>query len=1086
MASGEMADLIRKTDWSTTPLGPRDGWPQSLRTVTNLVLASSFPVAILWGSELIFIYNDGYRIIAGDKHPQALGRSTRDIWSEVWEFNRPILEEVMTRGETVHLEDQLFRISRHGCMEDAYFTLSYSPIRSEGGRIGGTLIILLETTKAKEQTLRLLETVREEKDRLASLIGSISDEVWFADMEKQFTLANPSARREFGIKENKLIEVEKLAHALEVYNPDGTPRAVEEAPPLRALRGEVVMNQEEIIRTPATGELRHRQVSSTPVRNAAGAIIGSVSVVRDITALKQAERALLESEQRYRAIGESIDFGMWVCAPDGRNVYASDSFLKLVGLTQEQCSNFGWGDVLHPEDAERTIAAWRECVRTEGTWDIEHRFRGVDGRWHPILARGVPVRDENGLIKCWAGINLDISKQKQAEDSIRKANAELEQRVQERTAKLTEALQTLRQTGAYTRSLIEASLDPLVTIGRDGTITDVNAATETATGRARQELIGTDFSTYFTEPEKARTGYLQVFKEGSVRDYPLEICHRDGRTIPVLYNAALYRDEAGQVVGIFAAARDITKRIRTEKALRRSEQEFRTLAETVPQIVWATRPDGCNIYFNQKWVDYTGLTLEESYGHGWNTPFHPDDRQRAWEAWKHATQDDAPYSLECRLRRADGIYRWWLIRGEPMRDANGEILKWFGTCTDIEDLKQASEQLRRITSELMIAEQRERQRLAQVLHDGLQQILVAAKFRLAYVPRSKNVRHATDEVIELIDTAIETSRSLTAELSPPILLQRDLFLALEWLARWMHDKYELEVTLLAVKKIEPLKEEISLLLFQAARELLFNVVKHAGVKAARVQVNQLGGHILMTIEDEGTGFEPNQLRAEGGHSGGIGLFGIRERLLYVGGHMEIDSVPGQGSRFKLIVPYSSIAVETDQPSAKQVLVSVAVSAQLEGKPADATRKIRIVLVDDHMVVRQGLAGLLRMEPDFEIAGEASDGESAVGLIRAVRPDIVLMDISMPGMDGVQATRIIHEELPDICIIGLSMFQEGEQQAAMREAGAVNYLTKSGPSETLVEAIRTCVRVSGNSYVDKPANRVEPKRDVNAIPSQPKC
>ena len=98
--------------------------------------------------------------------------------------------------------------------------------------------------------------------------------------------------------------------------------------------------------------------------------------------------------------------------------------------------------------------------------------------------------------------------------SIRKANAELEQRVQERTAELTEALQTLRQTGAYTRSLIEASLDPLVTIGRDGTITDVNAATETATGRVRQELIGTDFSTYFTEPEKARTGYLQVFRDG--------------------------------------------------------------------------------------------------------------------------------------------------------------------------------------------------------------------------------------------------------------------------------------------------------------------------------------------------------------------------------------------------------------------------------------------------------------------------------------------------------------------------------------------------------------------------------------------
>ena len=127
----------------------------------------------------------------------------------------------------------------------------------------------------------------------------------------------------------------------------------------------------------------------------------------------------------------------------------------------------------------------------------------------------------------------------------------------------------------------------------------------------------------------------------------------------------------------------------SEAALRLSEQEFRTLAEAMPQIVWATRPDGWNIYFNQQWVDYTGLTMEQSYGHGWNTPFHPDDRQRAWDAWQQATQHSERYSLECRLRRADGVYRWWLVRGEPMRGAKGEILKWFGTCTDIEEIKRA-------------------------------------------------------------------------------------------------------------------------------------------------------------------------------------------------------------------------------------------------------------------------------------------------------------------------------------------------------------------------------------------------------------
>ena len=122
--------------------------------------------------------------------------------------------------------------------------------------------------------------------------------------------------------------------------------------------------------------------------------------------------------------------------------------------------------------------------------------------------------------------------------------------------------------------------------------------------------------------------------------------------------------------------------------------EFSLLADAIPQIVWMTRPDGSNFYFNQQWVDYTGLTLEESSGAGWNKPFHPDDRQRAWDAWKDATGGRGTYSLECRLRRADGVYKWWLIRGNPVLDAQGTVLNWIGTCTDIEQIKSTGAALR--------------------------------------------------------------------------------------------------------------------------------------------------------------------------------------------------------------------------------------------------------------------------------------------------------------------------------------------------------------------------------------------------------
>jgi len=190
-----------------------------------------------------------------------------------------------------------------------------------------------------------------------------------------------------------------------------------------------------------------------------------------------------------------------------------------------------------------------------------------------------------------------------------------------------------------------------------------------------------------------RSGVHHTSRDAIDRGAQYDIEHRvqrdDGEVRWVHERALVERDADGCPIRMFGTVQDVTDRHLAMEALRASDTEFRLLAEAMPQIVWVTRPDGGNVYFNQQWVDYTGLTLAESLGDGWNRPFHPDDKQRAWKAWQNATTTIGTYALECRLRRADGAYRWWLIRGVPIRDAHGHVVKWFGTCTDIEELKGA-------------------------------------------------------------------------------------------------------------------------------------------------------------------------------------------------------------------------------------------------------------------------------------------------------------------------------------------------------------------------------------------------------------
>jgi signal transduction histidine kinase/CheY-like chemotaxis protein len=377
----------------------------------------------------------------------------------------------------------------------------------------------------------------------------------------------------------------------------------------------------------------------------------------------------------------------------------------------------------------------------------------------------------------------------------------------------------------------------------------------------------------------------------------------------------------------------------------------------------------------------------------------------------------------------------------------------------VEVLQQRSEQLRALTGEITLVEQRERKRLAQIVHDHLQQSLVGAKYRLSVVRADgpPEIQDSALAIEQLLDECLATARALTAELSPPMLNEEGLTGGLQWLGRWMSKRHGLTVELSGTALIPVLPDDLSHLLFEAIRELLLNVSRHAGVDAVHVDVRPgRGRELRFTISDEGRGFDPAIVRPHNQDGRGFGLFRISERVEFVGGKLLIDSTAGAGSRITLIAPVQRATPEATVaalvPPAERRTTAI-------GRPEPRLpSRVRVLIVDDHPVMREGLSLLLSRHPDMEVIGQAVNGQHAIELARQYQPEVVLMDISMPVLNGIEASRVILRELPQIKIIGLSLFEDADRAQTMLSVGAVRYLSKSRASEDLVAAIRDSVMV----------------------------
>ncbi|WP_462330362.1 response regulator [Thiohalocapsa halophila] len=779
----------------------------------------------------------------------------------------------------------------------------------------------------------------------------------------------------------------------------------------------------------------------------------------------------------------------------------NDSLCALSGYRRDELIGRSTSLLYGSQAAYATVGeAGYAAVAADGVARMQGQLRRKDGQILDIalhLAALTPGDLANGVV----GSILDNTAQQRAQALLR-ARAEISEAVAagDRDALLHS---TLREALALTRSTtarfawggaggetpavawaVSAPDGGLCTgVGDDGA-TDGETAADDALARCRRRSAAA-----------ARTGAaVGLAQRGPpARDRALAVpLPQDAAGTAVLAVAdkeAVYLgDEAELLRELVSMAADGLEALRARAALHASEADLRA-AETRLRV--ALDGAGLGLYevdlvtgeadVDERYLSQLGLSRADAVTvERWTDLIHPDDREPLQGAAADAfagrvTELDTEY----RMRHADGGWRWIMDRWRVYaRDEHGTLLRVAGVHLDITARKQAeerlaelnrtlearvaeqtaelrsqAEQLRALANQLTRSEQRERKRLASILHDHIQQLIVAAKMQVGRLTRNADQarqRAAAQGAEEVLEEALAACRSMAVELSPPVLHESGLGGGLKWLATRMHEHHGLTVRLWADTGAEPADEEVSVLLFECARELLLNVAKHAGVAQAEAALTRRNGtEMQLSVADAGVGFEPAELKALRPEEMSFGLFSIQQRLAHLGGRMDLESAPGRGTRVSLVVPVAEGAAVAEGTAGAPTAPSPA--------PITTRRRplCRVLIVDDHQIVREGLAGLLQVEPDIDVVGEAADAEQALALATEREPDIVIMDINLgAGMDGIEATRRLCAQHAEITVIGLSMHADQQIADAMRAAGAVAYVTKGGPPEDLISAIRT--------------------------------
>jgi PAS domain S-box-containing protein len=471
---GELAGLIARHDWASTPIGPIETWPEAMKAQVSLFLRSPVAIVTLWGEHGVMLYNDAYSVFAGRRHPQLLGSNVREGWPEVADFNDNVMKVGLAGGTLAYRNTELVLNRRDG-LESAWLDLDYSPLLDAQGLPTGVMAVVIDITE-KFEIERALDAERQLLIR-AQEAGGVG--VFTVDIAANTISGSPQFFRIYGLPETGVTDPAAFERITHPDDHDVISTAE------RRRTGEAMVEVEYRIHRADTGEERVIARRAEYERDEAGRPIRLVGAVQDITERRATLRALEASEAQFRTMAQAIPNQIWSATPDGALNWFNDRVYDYFGAKPGELDGDGWTRSVHPEDLPRVAQAWGEALSRGRTYEAEFRIQRADGEWRWHIVRALPSSDARGEITRWLGANTDIHEQKLAE---------------------TENLRDRNRMWAMTQDL-------LLVCDMQGAITTINPSATRMLGWSEEDMVGRSIMD-FIHPDDVALSVAEVEKLG--------------------------------------------------------------------------------------------------------------------------------------------------------------------------------------------------------------------------------------------------------------------------------------------------------------------------------------------------------------------------------------------------------------------------------------------------------------------------------------------------------------------------------------------------------------------------------------------